>query len=133
MLRYVKCKTAFTLIEVMVAVMIISVVLMALIQMYANNTHLFISLKQQTKTNQYISFLIANDKYGHENKSTSMDELVSEFNLKDNLRRELKKIKIKIISTKPQTQELEDKVLELSKTILKTKNSSSSLFRFKLQ
>lgn len=142
-----KSKEAFTLIEVMVAVMIISVVIMALIQMFANNTHLFLSFQKQTKINQYSSFLIANETYGYENKSISMDELVHDFDLRDEVRRELKDMKVKLIYAElervdlsesknvesQETKETPDVVLELGKTILQKEDSSSSLLRFRLQ
>ena len=142
-----KNKNAFTLIEVMVAVMIISVVIMALIQMYANNTHIFLSLKNQTKANQYSSFLIGNKKYGYEDKSISMYDLVDDFDLSDDLRRKLKDIKVNVIYSEldaidlseSDTQESSEDivaselVLELGKSILKTESSSSSLLRFRLQ
>ena len=142
-----KNKNAFTLIEVMVAVMIISVVIMALIQMYANNTHIFLSLKNQTKANQYSSFLIGNKKHGYEDKSISMYDLVDDFDLSDDLRRKLKDIKVNVIYSEldaidlseSDTQESSEDivaselVLEIGKSILKTESSSSSLLRFRLQ
>lgn len=142
-------KNAFTLIEVIVAVMIISVVIMALIQMNANNTHIFSSLKQQTMTNQYASLLISNDDYGFEKKSVVINDLLSEFNLQNDLRRELKNIKAEIIyqkleqidmSEQDTTQETVENnevssnmILEIGKSVLKTKKSSTALLRLRIQ
>lgn len=148
MTKGIKNKNAFTLIEVMVAVMIISVVIIALIQMYANNTHIFISLKKQTKTNQYSSFLIGNEKYGFEDKSISMDDLVDDFDLRDELRRKLKNIKLNVVykevdridlsESESESEDIQNTqsptmVLEVGKTILQTDIFSSSLTRFRIQ
>ncbi|OIP55183.1 MAG: hypothetical protein AUK54_04340 [Helicobacteraceae bacterium CG2_30_36_10] len=142
-------KSAFTLIEVLVSVMIISVVIMALIKMNANNTHIFSSLKQQTKTNQYASFLIANEEYGFENKSVLINDLLSEFDLQNDLRRELKNIKAEIIyqelqlidmseedstlETAEDTEVTSNIILEIGKSILKTDESSTALLRIGIQ
>ncbi|NPA60089.1 MAG: prepilin-type N-terminal cleavage/methylation domain-containing protein, partial [Epsilonproteobacteria bacterium] len=91
-----KSKKAFTLIEVMISVMIISVVIMALLKMQGNNSHIFSKLTSKLEINQYTSFFISNNEYGFSKKSTYLDELLSEFRVEDNLRRELKNIKINI-------------------------------------
>jgi prepilin-type N-terminal cleavage/methylation domain-containing protein len=144
----VNSKEAFTLIEVMVAVMIVSVVILALIQMYANNIHVFLSLQKQTKTNQYSSFIIGSEQFGLENKSTSLDELVRDFDLHDDLRQKLKEIKVELLYTELDTIDLSESnsedtssdtqsastiVLEVGRSILKTENASSSLLRLKIQ
>jgi prepilin-type N-terminal cleavage/methylation domain-containing protein len=141
-------KSAFTLIEVMVAVMIISVVIMALIQMYSNNTHIFSAYKKQINTNQYLSLLISNENYGFENDDLYIDDLVTEFDLDDELRRKLKGEMVKIsyqelrrIDMNEVDDENRDEtaktgsdiVLVIGKSILKTENSSSSLLRIQLQ
>lgn len=142
-------KNAFTLIEVIVAVMIISIVIMALIQMYANNTHIFSSLKQQTKINQYSSLLIENDEYGFENKTIRINDLVNEFDLQDDLRRELKNIKAEIIYKELQLIDMSEQnsneetekdievnsnmIIEIGQSIIKTDKSSTALMRLRVQ
>lgn len=136
-------KNAFTLIEVMVAVLIISIVIMALIQMYANNTHTFMSITKQTKSNQYTSFLIANDNYNQDRRNARLYDLVDDFDMQDYLRRELKNIKVDVIYSELNSVDLSksmdgtldgevssDMVLEFGKSILKFDNSSSFLLRF---
>jgi len=93
-------KEAFTLIEVMVSVMIISVVIMALIEMFSNNTHLFSYIKKQTTITQYTSFFISNKEYGFQNKDVTLNDLLRDFNLDDTLRRELKNSKTKVLYQK---------------------------------
>ena len=79
-------KRGFTLIEVMVAVMIISIVIMGLLQMYSNNTHIFSAIKKQIKTNQYVSFLVSSDDYGFENKDIYLYDLVKDFDFESDLK-----------------------------------------------
>jgi len=140
-----KNKSAFTLLEVMVAVMIITVVIMALYQMYANNNHIFISLKQQTKGNQYASFFIANEKYGWEKDDFPLYRVVEEFDLESDLRREFKEIQINTIYKELKTIDMSesdeqenaaassDYVFEIGQSVIKTKDTSTALIRFKVQ
>ena len=153
-----RAKRAFTLIEVMVAVMIISVVILALLQMFANNTHIFSQLTKQAKINQYASLFLANPDYGFETKSVSLNELVSDFKVNDALNSELKKSKVEIVYQKIKQidmSEYDDKnrekekeklepskenqtvhsnmVFEIGKTVLKTDKSSIALLRLKVK
>jgi len=145
-------KAAFTLIEVMVAVVIISVVIMALIKLFANNSHIFSTLDNKSQSNQYLSFLISPSDYGLENKESTLYDLVKEFDIEDDLRRELKNIKVKLLyqeldtidvgeyeaDVESQEEQTEEKasssmVFEVGKTILKINNSSVSMLRIKQQ
>lgn len=131
----------------MVAVMIISVVILALLEMFANNTHIFSQLNRQKKINQYASLLISNPNYGLESKSTHMYDLISDFKIDDNLRRELKNVKIEILYqkvTKIDMSEYEDKsknekgmnsniIFEIGKTVLKTDDASTALLRLRVE
>ena len=147
-------KKAFTLIEVMVSVMIISVVIMALLKMNANNVHIFSQVKNQIKPNQYIS-LLDGTKYGFINEDITLDKLVSNFDLDDDLRRKLKNTKVNIVYQELQkidTSEFDDSnatqdnspeftdekkssgtIYEIGKTILKTSKSSSALLRIRIK
>ena len=132
-------KKAFTLIEVMVSVMIISIVIMALLQMQANSSYMLTSLKKKNTSQQYISLLIANENYGLKDKNTRLNNLVEEFSVDDNLRRRLKKIKIKNIYNKLETVDLDENntassaKLEIGESLLKTDNSSSKIFRLRIK
>jgi len=151
-----KAKSAFTLIEVMVAVMIISVVIMALIKMYSNNTHLFSIMKKQVQTNQYSSLLIANEEYGFLNKNIRMYDLVKDFDLEFKLRRELKDMKAKIIYQELESIDLSESsgeesesesedyqqneneassglVLEMGNSVIKMKNASNAILRLRIK
>lgn len=146
-------RRGFTLIEVMVAVMIISVVIATLLQMRGNSTHLFLNMDKKSKINQFSSFFIANDNYGYETKTTSLDELVANFEIENDLRRELRDTNVEIIYQELSIIDLSDfsssesednyqtqkseamstMVFEIGKTILKTKDSSVALLRLKRQ
>lgn len=151
-----RARSAFTLIEVMVAVMIISVVILALLQMFANNTHIFSQLTKQAKINQYASLFLANPDYGFETKRVSLDDLVSDFKVNDALSSELKNSKVEIVYQKVKQidmSEYQDKdklelskenkkenetvnsniIFEIGKTVLKTDNSSIALLRLRLE
>ena len=157
-----KARKAFTLIEVMISVLIISTVIMALITMSGNNTHIFSSFKKQVQVNQYVSFFISKKDYGFENDSVDLDDLVSEFDVEDELRKKLKELKVEVLyqivdeidmsdfeeseededtqeELPDETSDEEDKqvssnlVIEIGRTTLKVKDSSASLLRIKVQ
>jgi len=137
--------------EVMVAVMIVSVVIAALLQMRGDTTHKFFGIKEMMKTNQYNSFLLSHgDKYGFEKSRMDMHRLVEDFDLESDLRRKLKAIKVEldyeelsVIDTSEYEDNTEDEdaeitgssgiIFEIGKTILKTEEFSSSLIRIKIQ
>ena len=147
----------FTLIEVMIAVVIISTVIMALLTMSGNNTHIFSSFKDKTKINQYASFFIANSEYGYEKKTIFLDNLVSDFDVESDLRRELKRVKVALTyqiveqvdmsefqesdeeEEIQEQEEEEDKqvnsslIIEIGRTTLKIDKSSVSLLRIQVQ
>ena len=135
-------RKAFTLIEVMVAVLIISVVITALFQMKGNSSHIFLNLSKKLEINQYSSFLISNDNYGFEKQTTTLDELLGNFKVEDELRQELKKAKIEVIYQELEQIDMSEQsdenassgmIFEIGKTILKTDKSSVSLIRLRVQ
>ena len=140
-----QARRAFTLIEVMVSVMIISIVIMALLQMHANNTHIFSAVKKQIKTNQYISLLIANKDYGFKDKDIYLYDLIQYFEVEDELRRELKSKKVAIIYQKLESIDLSEDmndtqdnsntgiVLEIGKSVLQSKDESSAVMRLRIK
>ncbi len=137
-----RAKNAFTLVEVMVAVMIISVVLMALLHMQGNTTHIFSKLQNKLKANQYTSFFISNPNYGFKRESVDLDDVLSDFIVEDDLRKELKNIKVEVEYKEVKQLDMSESdeedvssrmILEVGKTILKIDNSSSSLVRFRIQ
>jgi len=147
-------RRAFTLVEVMVAVMIVSVVIAALLQMQGSTTTKFFGIKKMMQTNQYNSFLLSlGDKYGFEKSHMDMNRFVEDFDLESDLRRRLKAMKaeldykgIKSIDTsefEDTPEETSDDaeqqststgiVFEIGKTILKTDDFTSQLMRVRIQ
>ena len=129
-------KKAFTLIEVMVSVMIISVVILALLKMKSNNSFIFTSLKKQNEVQQYISLIIDNKDYKDKNKDTTLDALIKEFHVDDELRRKLKNQKIKLIHNEVKKIDLNEEAntdatlsLVISEDLLKLPDSSTKIFR----
>lgn len=143
--------SGFTLIEVMVAVMIVSVVIAALIQMQGNTNNKFMQIKKMMDTRQYNSFLLSiNDKYGFEESHIDMNTLVEDFDLESDLRRKLKSMKVEldyeelsVIDTN-EMQESDDEALEeneagsgvifeIGKSTLTTDELSTGLIRVRIQ
>lgn len=145
---------AFTLIEVMVAVVIISVVIMALIELLANNSHNFSTLDKKAQTNQYLSFFHSPSRYGFTDKQTTLYDLLKDFDLESELKEDLKAIKVNLIYQEidsidmsdynpdegEETEETqEDKeeqanstmAFEIGKTVLKIDDASVSMLRIK--
>lgn len=134
--------------EVMVAVLIVSVVIAALLQMRGDTSQKFFSLQKMMQTNQYSSFLLGvSDKYGFDSSQMDMKRLVDEFELESDLRWRLKSLKTEIKYkelTTIDTSEMSDTqdsnesastgfVFEIGKSIIKTKESSGQLIRVRLQ
>jgi prepilin-type N-terminal cleavage/methylation domain-containing protein len=135
-------RKAFTLLEVMVAVMIISIVIMALLQMRGHSAHIFSSLSQKLEINQYLSFLVSNDTYGFEQESMTADILLKDFDVEADLRQRLRKTKVNLVYQELDAIDLAEHsdenlssgmIFETGKTILKTENASASLARIRLQ
>ena len=134
-------KPGFSLIEVMVAVLVISVVIAALLEMKGNSSHIFLELSKRVKTDQYTSFLIANSEYGFENKKTTLDRLLSDFEVESDLAREFKSTKTELIYQELEMIDLDEGntesssgiVFEVGKTVLKAEDSSAGLLRVRVK
>ena len=119
---------------------------MALLKMYANNTHIFTSLKKQIITNEYSSFLISNANYGFEDKHLDLYKLLDTFDVENDLRRKLKSQKVELkyevlrsidLSEQDEVEEVgqgnSGLVLEIGRDILKNKNFSVTLMRLQIK
>ncbi len=136
-------RKAFTLIEVMVAVMIVSVVIAALLQMQGNTHQQFFQFKKILSQNAYTSFMVGiDDKYGYEKSHTNLQQLVDEFDLERPLRRKLQQIVIDIDYTKErvidtseetETEQVTPIIFEIGTTQLHSKVFSTQLQRIKIQ
>jgi prepilin-type N-terminal cleavage/methylation domain-containing protein len=154
-----KTSHGFTLLEVLVAVMIIAVVIGSLIQLFANNSNTFASIPQRILHTNTTSLLLGNEVYGFQKDKTDLAELVKDFKIDDDLRRKLKNIKAEIIYSEVTTIDFGDasesiaeeassktggetlvkdaadvsNSMEIGRTTLKIKDQSSSFIRIKFQ
>ena len=131
-------RNAFTLMEVMIAVMIVSVVIASILQMRGNSSFIYERIEKNAKVNQYLSFLIDNQDFGYERKSTTMKNLCDEFELDSELRREFSDIKLNIDYKKLDVLDMSEYdensqlVIESGNSILSTSSSSASLLRIRI-
>ena len=123
----------------MVAVMIVSVVIAALLEMRGNISHKIFGLEKITQVSQYDTFLLGQNKYGLEKSNTNMKTLAENFELESDLRRKLSAIKLHIKYEKIKvidTSEYADGaslIFEIGKTKLSSDTYSSSLVRILYQ
>lgn len=135
-------RKGFTLIEVMVSVVIISVVIGALLQIFSNNTHFFSQFKSKIDLAWRSSLLLYQDEIGgfKEKKDDEieedifLDELVKKFNIDDDLRRELKKIEadvtykaVSIIETDEMEMDVNESDQELATQYEEAKEKSDGV------
>jgi prepilin-type N-terminal cleavage/methylation domain-containing protein len=131
-------RSAFTLMEVMIAVMIVSVVIASILQMRGNSSFIYERIEKNAKVNQYLSFLIDNQDFGYEKKTTTMKNLCDEFKLDSELRREFADIKLKLDYKKLDVLDMSEYdensqlVIESGNSILSTPSSSASLLRIRI-
>lgn len=154
-------RAAFTLIEVLVAVMIISVVIGALMQLFSTNSHTFASVESKILQTNKTTLLLGNTIYGFEDKKIDLAELVKDFNIDDDLRRKLKDQKAEIFYREVKNIDFGDAAdsiaeaqqgeeengdealvtdatdaansIEVGRTTLKLNGESSSFLRVKIQ
>jgi type II secretory pathway pseudopilin PulG len=87
-------KKSFTLIEVIIAVSLLSVVLLSLFQVRSNNIFILEKTDEKIKDKQYLSMVYDTKGYSKRNENIYLDRY---FNIKDDdLRRKLKEVKIKV-------------------------------------
>ncbi len=127
---------AFTLIEVLVAVMLITIVIGALIQMGQNNLYFLERIKAVNTNNDFTSLAF----YGIDQNKTNdqkiyLDEVVDFKD--DDLRRELKEIKVIIKNERLEDETIPADNFSITKQITKTKmtienQKEKDFYRFKL-
>ena len=93
---YQTMSPGFTLIEVMVAVMIISVVIASLLQLFSTNTHLLGGIGERAGTAMRSTLLLGIGDHGFEQSTQPLDTLVESFKIDDDLRRRLKGMQLEL-------------------------------------
>lgn len=130
-------RKAFTLIEVMISVMIVSFVIGVLLQLYANNTSLFASMRNHSELAIQASLLVGNSEYGFEEKKITLAELVQTFEVDESLRQKLKSHRVSIgykaYDFGQKTQASQKNALSAGHTSMETKGYKTTFLRLKFQ
>lgn len=126
-------RAAFTLIEVMVAVMIVSLVIGAMFQLRGNTNHLFMKMQQREAKSDYMTFVLWNKEYGYNSEDVTLYRLLEDFDVESELRRELKSQKVHLDYTKKGILELERIKLELGTTLFKTDGFQTPIERIRAE
>ncbi len=129
-------KKSFTIVEVLIAVALISVVIVALIKMGQNNLFLLEKFKTSNTTSDYNAlafFGIDENKTSDEN--IYLDE-VADFK-DDDLRRELKVIKVIVKNERLEDEKIGAENFTITKQVTKTKltienQNEKDFYRFRL-
>lgn len=107
--------------EVMAATVILSVVMLALIKVKNENIYLLEKSKENTKSKDYIALAIDLNKAENRNQNIFLDRLVRFDN--DDIRKELKPIKIKQKDEKHSSKTMKNDEMDLTVTTYSTSYS----------
>jgi hypothetical protein len=118
----------------MVAVMIVSVVIASLLTLQGNSSHILMKLQQNQESDHFSTFLLYNKDYGMQKhkEEISLYRLVEDFDMDDDLRRELKSKKVTIEYKELQKIDLDTTTIEVGETTLSLPHSSITLMRVKM-
>jgi len=127
-------RKALSLVEVLVAIILITIVIGTMLEIKSNNIFFLEKFKNTSLYNSYISLAIQEDN--KEDKNIYLDEVAS-FN-DDEIRKKLKQIKIEIKLEDDEEMNLPDndyvKTAKIIKTTYTVENQASKIFyRFELQ
>jgi hypothetical protein len=112
-------KQALSLVEVLVSVMLISVVIVSILQIKENNLNFLDKTKDRFKYISYISMVALDESKKLEDKNIYLDKVIDFKD--DDIRKELKLIKIKLKDEQLKPIKLGDDEYKLSINIKKTK------------
>jgi prepilin-type N-terminal cleavage/methylation domain-containing protein len=126
-------KKALTLIEVLVAIMLISVVITAMLNIKSNNLYMLDKFKESTLYNSYISLAV--DTNNLKDQNIYLDNIIKIDD--DQIRKELKSIKVVVKNLDDDEIKLPPNDYVQLATIKKTKFSiddrSKIFYKFKLE
>jgi prepilin-type N-terminal cleavage/methylation domain-containing protein len=130
-------KKAFSLMEVIISVVILSVVMITLLKIKSNNIYLVSKSEQKSKSNDYILMAIDfSDKPESKNENISLEKYKYE---NEDLRKELKDIKVSIKDEKIETKTIYNgsnniNVTTYSRTFsLENSDIKKKLYSFKIE
>ena len=130
-------KVAFTLVEVLVSITLISIVIATIFQVKENNIFYLEKFKKSSKLNELISIATIDEEKQEKlrNKNIYLTKLI---NFKDDdIRKELKSVKVKVKDEDADSQDLGtedfDLILNITKSTYSIENKVSSIiYKFKL-
>ena len=130
-------KKAFSLMEVIIAIVILSVVMVALLKIKSENISIVSKSEQKIKLNEYILLAIDfKDKIENKNEDISLEKYKYE---NDDLRKELKDIKVSIKDEKIDTRTIMNVSNNINVTIfsrtfsLENSDIKKKLYSFKIE
>lgn len=129
-------KKAFSLVEVVIAITMLSFVMVTLLQIKSDNIFLISKSDEKAKLNDYILLGIDLKTLEDRNENLFLDKKYSFKN--DDLRKELKDIKIKIKSKKEKSTTLDNDLMRLNITTSSTTYSikediKKKIYSFKIE
>lgn len=131
-------KKAFSLMEVIIAASLISVVMLSLYQVKGHNIFILEKSQESKKQNDYISLLMETKVYINQNQNKNI-YLDKYFNiLDDDIRREFKQVKIKIEDELLEKEEekldnVSFKINQYKTTYSFDKGIKKNIYRFELE
>ena len=132
-------KKSFSLMEVLIAVMILSVVMVALLQIKTENIFLISKTNERVKLNEYVQLSIDLKKINEENSENIEFFLDKKYPfVNDDIRKELKEIKVDIREKKEDEYKIETPSENLNVTIYSRTYSinediKKKIFNFKIE
>lgn len=131
-------KKAFSLMEVIIAIVMLSVVMITLLKIKSENIFLISKNDENTKSNDYILLSVDfEDEISNKNEDIFLDKKYQYIN--DDVRKELKDIKILIKDEKIESKSIESDLNYINTTIfsrtysLENSNIKKKIYTFKIE
>lgn len=131
-------KKAFSLMEVIIAIVMLSVVMITLLKIKSENIFLISKNDENTKSNDYILLSVDfEDEISNKNEDIFLDKKYQYIN--DDMRKELKDIKILIKDDKIESKSIESDLNYINTTIfsrtysLENSNIKKKIYTFKIE
>ena len=129
-------KKAFSLMEVIVAITMLSVVMISLLQVKSDNIFLIEKSDEKVKLNDYVSLIMDLEEPNDKNENVFLDRVYRFDN--DELRKELKPIKIKVKDEQVDTKTIKNDTYDLNITTYSRTYSiddkiNKSIYTFKIE
>lgn len=125
-----KMKKAFSLVEVIIAITMLSVVMITLLQIKSDNIFMISKSDEKAKLNDYALLAIELRTADNKNENLFLDKVYSFEN--DDLRKELKDIKIKIEDKKEESTAIDNELMKINITTYSTTYSIKEDFKKKI-